>query len=392
MADFKIKLIKSAFLNEEETRKKLADFIVRTPLFSMSVECKKFEEAFAKKQERKYAVFVNSGSSANLVLIQALLNLGRLKKGDSVGISAITWSTNVMPLIQLGLRPVAIDCEVDTLNISPRTLEKSLEGLQGLFLTNVLGFSDDIATIKKMCVDNNIVFIEDNCEALGSRVGGTLLGNFGIASTFSFFLGHHLSTLEGGMVCTDDEELWHALIIARAHGWDRNLPESGRVALREKHDVDPFYALYMFYDLGYNVRPSEINGFLGNLQLPHWDEVVDARERNFAQVYEAIRANDELVRLRVEHMDRVSNFAVPIICRSEGLFLRYREKFKIAGVEIRPIIAGNITHQIFYKKYVANASACPHADMIHAQGFYCGNNSELTAGEIACVRELCGKE
>ena len=387
MADFKIKLIKSAFLNERATREMLADFVLKTPMFSMSMECKKFEEAFAKKQKRKYAVFVNSGSSANLILIQALLNLGRLKKGDRVGVSAITWSTNVMPLIQLGLEPVAIDCEINTLNISPKTLEKELDGLQGLFLTNVLGFSDDIATIKQMCADKGIVFIEDNCEALGSVVGGVLLGNFGLASTFSFFLGHHLSTLEGGMVVTDDNELYDALVIARAHGWDRNLPRSDQERLRQNNGVDPFYSLYTFYDLGYNVRPSEITGFLGNSQLPHWDEVVQARQDNFKVLQDAIKANDDFIPLKIDHMDIISNFAVPLICKNEALALQYREKFMEMGIEIRPIIAGNITKQLFYKKYVVDAHSYPNADFIHTHGFYCGNNSELDVGEIEILKK-----
>ncbi|MCK4554481.1 DegT/DnrJ/EryC1/StrS aminotransferase family protein, partial [Candidatus Parcubacteria bacterium] len=177
-----IKLIKSTFYKEEETKKKLAEFILKTDILSMSAECKKFEESFAKKQGRKFAVFVNSGSSANLVLIQALLNLGKLKKGDKVGVSALTWATNIMPLIQLGLEPVAIDCEISTLNISPAVLKDYADDLKGLFLTNVLGFCDNIQEIKNICSKNNILFIEDNCESLGSKVSSELLGNFGLAS------------------------------------------------------------------------------------------------------------------------------------------------------------------------------------------------------------------
>ena len=152
-----INLIKSSFYNETETKKSLADFILSTDIFSMNVQCKTFEESFALKQERKYAVFVNNGSVANLLLIQALLNNGTLKKGDKVGFSALTWPTNVMPLIQLGLQPVAIDCELDTLNISPNKLEEHIGDIAALFLTNVLGFCDDLPKIKQLCDDNNII-------------------------------------------------------------------------------------------------------------------------------------------------------------------------------------------------------------------------------------------
>lgn len=264
MSQFKINLIKSPFVNERDTKQKLADFILNADRFSMGSECKKFEQQFSKKQGREYSVYVNSGSSANLALIQALMNLGRLKKGGRVGISAITWATNVMPLIQLGLNPVAIDCELSSLNISSAKLEEHISSLDALFLTNVLGFADDVVEIKRVCSEHGVTLLEDNCESLGSKVGGTLLGNFGLASTFSFFLGHHISTLEGGMICTDDEELYNMLSITRAHGWDRSLETEQQEDLRDKHHVDSFYSIYTFYDLAFNVRPNRRNG----LKLP----------------------------------------------------------------------------------------------------------------------------
>ncbi len=384
-----IKLIKSTFYKEEETKKKLAEFILKTDILSMSAECKKFEESFAKKQGRKFAVFVNSGSSANLVLIQALLNLGKLKKGDKVGVSALTWATNIMPLIQLGLEPVAIDCEISTLNISPAVLKDYADDLKGLFLTNVLGFCDNIQEIKNICSKNNILFIEDNCESLGSKVSSELLGNFGLASTFSFFVGHHLSTVEGGMICADDEELYHKMLKARAHGWDRNLPAEKKEQLKKQHQVEDFYTRYTFYDLAYNVRPTEIQGFLGNIQLQYWDEIVQKRQDNFNIFQEVVSKNNDFFALNVDHMDLVSNFAIPVVCKHEKLFIKYKEKFESNDVEIRPIIAGDITKQPFYRKYLAEKDSkfCKNADFIHKNGFYFGNNPEMEGEEI---KLLCG--
>jgi len=390
-----IKLIKSAFVNEEETRKELADFVLKTPLFSMSSECKKFEEAFEKKQGRKHAVFVNSGSSANLILVQAFLNLGRLKKGDIVGVSAVTWATNIMPLIQLGLVPLLIDCEIDTLNVSSKTLRAALEeepNMRGLFLTNVLGFSDDIELIASICAERNILFFEDNCESLGSSVGGKLLGNFGIASTFSFFVGHHLSTIEGGMVCTDDVDLYHALVGARAHGWDRNHTKEKQDTLRNEHGVTPFFAMYTFYDLAYNVRPTEINGFLGNRQLVHWDTIVSKRSENFKFIHDAMKANEDIIPLRFSHMDIISNFAVPVILKTKELVERYKELFEKNDVEIRPIIAGNMMHQPFFNKHVLKRGHQPNADFVHNHGFYFGNNPELTSEEINLLASLLKRD
>ena len=383
-----IKLIKSAFYKEEKTRGLLAKFIKSAEMFSMGKESKKFEEAFTKKQGRKYAVFVNSGSSANLALLQAFVNLGWLKKGDHVGVSALTWATNVMPIIQLGMTPVVIDCELDTLNVSPRTLAPYVDVLDGLFITNVLGFSDDIGRIRDICKKKKILFFEDNCESLGSKVDGELLGNFGVASTFSFFVGHHFSTIEGGMICTDDEELYHMLVMVRAHGWDRNLPEHKKLHLKKKHGVDDFFSRYTFYDLAYNLRPTEIQGYLGNIQLPYLPEIIAARRKNFDIFDAAIKRNKELLAIATDHMDVVSNFAIPVVAKDKGVFESLKKRFADSDVEIRPIIAGNIAKHVFYTKHNFKKTESPNADYIHAHGFYFGNNPELTKAELKLLEKL----
>jgi CDP-4-dehydro-6-deoxyglucose reductase, E1 len=383
-----INLIKSSFYNETETKNALAGFIVRSKIFSMNKQCAEFERQFAKKQKRKYAVFVSSGSSANLILIQSLLNLGLLKKGDAVGVSVLTWSTNVMPLIQLGLNPVAIDCSLNTLNTSPEELNKYVGKIKGLFLTNVLGFCDNISEIKKICRQNKIIFIEDNCESLGSQAGGKLLGNFGIASTFSFFVGHHLSSIEGGMVCTDDEKLRDALVMARAHGWDRNLSVDKQKRLRRQNKIDDFHAKYAFYDLAYNTRPNEISGFIGNRTIKYWKSIINKRFDNYKKFQQAIEANTDFMPLKITCMDIISNFAMPVICKNIKIFKKYHDKFSKANVEIRPVIAGNITKQPFYKKYVNIKRKYPNADIVHANGFYFGNNPEMTDKEIKLLCNL----
>ncbi len=385
-----IKLVKSSFYHEEETKRALADFILAQDIFSMGPECRQFEQAFAKKQERRHAVFVHNGSVANLLLIQALLNEGLLKKGDRVGFSALTWPTNVMPLIQLGLEPVALDCSLDTLNVSPATLEPHIDNLQGVFLTNVLGFCDDVNGIGELCRQRGVVLVEDNCEALGSRAQGGLLGNFGRAATFSFFVGHHLSTIEGGMVVTDDDDLHAQLVMARSHGWDRNLAPDKQQQLRADHAIDDFYAKYTFYDLASNFRPTEINGFIGNLQLPYWDEIVGKREQNYRRVAGTMDAIASIRPLELAHMETISSFAIPVICRTKDAMEQYLAAFQKADVEIRPMIAGNMLNQPFYKKHVTDVQECANADLIHDQGFYFGNNPELTDAELTTLEELLG--
>lgn len=383
-----IRLIKSTFYNEQGTKKKLVDFIANAEMMSFGPECATFERSFGVWQGRSECVFVNSGSSANLAIIQALLNLGRIKHGDNVGFSALTWSTNVMPLIQLGLNPIPIDVELDTLNVSSKKLKETLQqhNISLLFLTNLLGFCDDIDQIKDICNGEDIILVEDNCESLGTVYQGQKLGNFGVASTFSFYVGHHVSTVEGGAICTDDVELAHMLRIVRAHGWDRNLTQDQQQAIRDKYQVNSsFYSRYTFYDLGYNLRPTEINGFIGNTQIPYIDEIVKIREQNFHQFAKEIyKQTEQFYPLRYDHIDLVSNFAVPIICKST----RIRDQLVQAcegKVEIRPIVGGDMTRQPFFAKYIASKLSNSNARIIHEQGLYFGNNPELSDQEKSLI-------
>jgi CDP-6-deoxy-D-xylo-4-hexulose-3-dehydrase len=169
-----IKLIKTTFYNEKDTKKKLCDFITSADQLSFGEQCQKFEEKFAKWQKRKHCIFVNSGSSANLAIIQALLNLGKIKKGDYIGFSALTWSTNSMPIIQLGLKAVPVDVELNTLNVSSKKFKETIKKypLKMLFITNLLGFCDDLDEIKRICDQRKIILIEDNCESLGTKYKG----------------------------------------------------------------------------------------------------------------------------------------------------------------------------------------------------------------------------
>lgn len=379
--DMKIPLMRHGFFRDEQTRAELAQFVCNTERFSMHTHCAEFERAFATWQECTHAIFVSSGSAANLVLIQSLLNLGRLKKGDKVGVSAITWATNIMPLFQLGLVPVLIDCELDTLNISSRTVQPHIASLQAIFITNVLGFCDDLPAIAHVCIEHNVLLIEDNCESLGSRIDGKLLGNFGVASTFSTFVGHHLSTIEGGFICTEDEDLADMCLMVRAHGWDRSVSEAKRERLRAEHKSDAFQALFTFYDLAYNTRPTEINGFLGITQLPLLTDSICRREQNYLRFFAAAQQNPDIFPLRHTHMGTVSNFAMPVICRTAEAALALRKKFMVAEVEVRPVVAGDMSAQPFYRRYGAPA-VCANAAHIHTCGFYFPNNSSLTEAEV----------
>jgi CDP-6-deoxy-D-xylo-4-hexulose-3-dehydrase len=389
-----IKLIKSTFYKEKETKRKLLQFIRKANWLSFGPECQKFEKRFAKYQQRKYSVMLNSGSSANLAIIQALLNLEKLKIGDKVGFSALTWSTNAMPLIQLGLKPIPVDVELATLNVSSNKLLTVLKNnkLKALFLTNLLGFSDDIDKVAKVCKKNKIILIEDNCESLGSVYAGKKLGNYGLASTFSFYVGHHMSTIEGGAVCTDDNELAMMINIVRAHGWDRNLDLEEQSEIRNKFNVNKsFYSRYTFYDLGYNLRPTEIAGFLGNAQLDYIDEILEKRNKNFVEMATPIYdLTDKFYPIEYEHMDFLSNFAVPVVCRSVKTRDSLVKKCK-GKVEIRPVVGGDMTQQPFFIKNIQSKKSSKintNSDIVHKKGLYFANNPELTKKEKQTIVKI----
>jgi CDP-6-deoxy-D-xylo-4-hexulose-3-dehydrase len=384
-----IPLMKKAFLNEYETKKALCEFIMQAERLSMDEKCFEFEKKFSIKQNREDSILFNSGGSANLAVLQALKNLGRLKDGDKIGFSALTWSTNTMPIIQMGFIPVAIDCEVETMNISSYQLIKALNknSLKALFLTNVLGFVSDIWKLKELCIHNNIILIEDNCESLGTETQFGKAGNFSLVSTFSFFVAHHMSTIEGGMACTDDEELAQMLRIVRANGWDRNLNALQQMTLRKKFNINSeFQAKYTFYDLGYNLRPTEITGFLGLYQLQFLDDNINKRESNYLLIEKQMQQNEDLLILKRDHISKLSTFAIPVICKNNELRNKYLSQFSGAGIEIRPLIAGNMQIQPFYSKYVKEIEHLPNVDFLHNCSFYCGNYPELTTGDLEIIK------
>lgn len=387
-------LMKNAFLKEQETRQALADFILKDGRLSMDAQCFKFEKRFAEYQGRREAVLFNSGASANLAILQSLKNLGRLKQGDKVGFSALTWATNTMPIIQMGMEPVAIDCAPETINVMSSTLRERLkaEKLNALFITNGLGFTGDLDKIRDLCETEKVLLLEDNCESLGTELPAGRAGNFGLASSFSFFVAHHMSTIEGGMACTDDQETAEMLRIVRANGWDRNLNHDAQFRLRKKYGIkSEFEAKYTFYDLGFNMRPTEITGFLGLYQMRFLEENIDKREKNYLFLEETARENPDLVPMDHSHIKRLSSFAFPVLCRTPELRNVYLSQFSGAGIEIRPMISGNIQKQPFYAKYAGRLVPLPGADFVHDCGFYCGNYPELTDADLELIKSALTK-
>jgi CDP-6-deoxy-D-xylo-4-hexulose-3-dehydrase len=366
--------MRSTFLNEEETKRDLCEFIMNSDKLSMGECVSKFETKFSEWQGRRHSVMVNSGSSANLVLLQALLNLKYIPPGARIGVSAVTWATNVMPIIQLGCVPVLVEVSRMNMNVMSEYLPKDIDLL---FITHLLGFCGDIGRIDQFCKLNNILLIEDTCESLGTIIEhDKKLGNYGIASTFSTFVGHHMSTIEGGIVSTDNKELNDMLRMVRAHGWDRNVDEKKRTELRTQWNIDDFYGPYTFYTLGYNVRPTEIQGFIGLKQLDHIDSANNKRKKSFKIIQQYINKVPGLYSPRM----KVPAFAIPVICKDKKTKDLYVSKCIDNAIEVRPLVAGSMNKQPYFKEYVTTKT--PNADYLHDSAFYIPNHPDLTDDEI----------
>ena len=378
------------FFNEKKEKLKLIKFIKNSEKLSMGKNVEKFEKKFSTFLKCKSSIMVNSGSSANLLLLQALKNLNKIKSGDEIGFSALTWSTNLMPIMQLGLKPVPIDVNLKTLNVSPENLTAALKKnkIKCLFLTNVLGFADNILEISRICKKRKILLIEDNCESLGSEFKGKKLGTFGFASTHSFYVGHHISSIEGGSVSTNDEKLSDMLKISRAHGWLRNINLNKRKEYIKKFKINKFYENYAFFDLSFNLRPTEINGFIGFNQLSYLKIIIDRRYKNFKLFNEASKKNNAFYELELKNMNLISNFTFPLLCRNKKLFRKYVRKFNINKIEIRPLIAGDITKQPFFKKYIKKKFYLPNTNYLHDNAFYIPNRPDLNRGEIKRILNI----
>jgi len=211
-------------------------------------------------------------------------------------------------------------------------------------------------------------------------------------SSYSFFVAHHMSTIEGGMVCTDHAELAEMLRIVRANGWDRNLNAAQQRKWRRKNNIlSEFQAKYTFYDLGYNLRPTEITAFIGRGQLKYLADNIKARERNYLLLEETVKTNPDLINFKRDHIKVLSSFAYPVLCQNADIRGKYLDQFAGAGVEIRPMIAGNIQKQPFYQKYMSKEYPLPGADKVHECGFYCGNYPELSRQDIEILRSCVTK-
>ena len=348
--------------------------VIKSGVFTMGERVKTFEAAFASYFGSRYAVMVNSGSSANLLAVAALFYRQQdpLKIGDEVIVPGVSWATTYTPLYQYGLKLKFVDIDRHTLNLDLEQLASAItEKTRAIFAVNLLGNPIDYQALQGIIQDKNIVLLEDNCESMGAKLTGKYTGTFGEIGTFSTFFSHHLSTMEGGMVVTDDEELYHIILSLRAHGWTRSLPLENKVC--EKSD-NSFDESFRFVLPGYNLRPLELSAAVGLTQLEKLPAIIEGRRRN-AQVFTEIFTNKPGVMIQQE-VGCSSWFGFAMIVES-GKQLRdeWVRRLTAAGVECRPIVAGNFTRNpvMRYFDYTIHNSLTA-SDLIHDCGFFIGNH------------------
>ncbi len=274
------------------------------------------EKKWAKKIGTKYSVFVNSGSSSILLSLAAFLYSKKIKNKKIV-IPSLSWATDVSSPILLGMEPIMCDCNLEDLSCDLEHLEHifKTESPSSFILVSPLGLVPDMEKIISLCEKYDVVLFEDVCESMGSKYKNDYLGSFGFASFFSMYFGHHLSTIEGGFINTNDEDFYHLLLMMRSHGWDRDLPLEKQKSLREKYSVDDFTSLYNFYVPGFNLRSTDLQAFIGLRAIDKLDKYCLIRNQNFKNYLDLINVND--LNIKIDSNNFISNFALPIVNKNK---------------------------------------------------------------------------
>ena len=366
--------------------------VITSGMFTMGPKVAQFEKDFANYIGSKYVVMVNSGSSANLLMVAALSYTKnaslKLSPGDEVIVPAVSWSTTYYPLYQYGLKIKFVDIDLNTLNYDLEQLSQAIgPNTRAVMVVNLLGNPNDFLQIQKIIGGRNITLIEDNCESLGAEFEQKKAGTFGVMGTFSTFFSHHISTMEGGLVATDDEELYHILLSLRAHGWTRNLPKENHVC-GAKGD-DPFEESFRFVLPGYNVRPLEMSGALGIEQVKKLPHLIAERRKNGALLQRALATHPDL--LIQSEIGNSSWFGFSLIIKPGSVWTRKDlvKKLVEIGFECRPIVTGNFAKNEVVKYFNSEIHGqLKNAEYVDQNGLFIGNHHYSISGAIEQLKRI----
>ena len=345
---------------------------------TMGRNVEKFEKEFAEFIGSKYAIMVNSGSSANLLAMAVLSNFkfeNGFVKGDKVIVPTICWSTSVWPIIQMGLEPVFVDIDIKTLNADVDKIEELLENdnkIRGMVVVHILGNTMNMNKLMQLKNKYNLILMEDTCESLGSKYNNKNLGTFGECGTYSFYFSHHITTIEGGMVVTDNFHTYELLKCLRSHGWSRGITSHNNNSLDNR---------FCFINVGYNLRPMEIQAAMGSVQLKKLPEFQENRKSNYERIMTSLneKNSDILTSFTKEPCSLPAWFSLPFIINSKYKKEDYLEYLEKNNVSTRPIVTGNFARQPVFKDLNMNVDPAifVNAELIHNQGFFIGLPSNL---------------
>ena len=371
-------------------RLKMAYFALTTKKFTNGEKVKKFEYEWNEWLDSKYSLYVSSGSTANLLLVDAIKEKYHIKNGSKVLVPACTWVTNIAPIIQLGLKPIF--CDINLHNFSfdighAYEIAKKHPDIKMVFTTHLLGYPADNETIRGIFRD--ALFIDDVCESHGA-VGrdGRKIGSNSLGATFSFYFGHHMSTIEGGMISTDSVELYDLMKMKRSHGMAReSLVPDVHADMWPEIDKQ-----FLFMTEGYNFRNHEICAVLGSSQLKRLDSMVERRKRNL-QIFSDIIDEHSNLFYNIENAVGNSSFCFPFICKTPEIMQNMKKVFAENGIEYRPIVSGNLLRQPFLKKrgYKLESGSKNNIELLHAQGVYIGNNHFIDDDDMYFLNTILRK-
>jgi len=374
-----IKLVNDTIDNNDID--KLIEWLQTYPRLTKGELTIKFEEKWSNWLGVKHSVFCNSGSSANLLMLWALVEANRISRDSKIVVPSLAWATDLSPVIQLGMTPILCDINLEDLSVDLDDLEKIFKESKPevLLLVSVLGLVPDMIKISKLCKKYNVILLEDTCEGMGSECGNKKLGTFGLMSSFSTYFGHHISTIEGGLVSTNDTELFEILKSIRSHGWDRDASDDYKAKLRKEWDTSDFDALYTFYHSGFNLRSTDLQAFIGLGQIDKLDSICEKRNDNFKIYQKELKNFRPYVWEWAE--DFISNFAYPVIADDVEERDEIIKRLQEANIEVRPMICGSMGTQPFYmKKYGDNILL--NANVVDKTGFYVPNHPGLNKDDI----------
>ena len=378
-----IKLVSDTI--DKKDLRALSDWMLQseTPQLTKGPLTIEFEKDWSEWLGVKHTTYVNSGSSAILLALAALKETNRLRN-EKVVVPALSWLTDVSSVMQLGMDPILCDCNYEDLSLDLNDLEEIFkeENPSIMILVSVLGLVPNMNEIVKLCKKYGVYLIEDVCESMGSSYKGNKLGTFGDISLFSLYYGHHISTIEGGLICTNNEELNTIIRSMRSHGWDRDWNDKTKKEYRDLHDISEFDSMYTFYYPGYNLRSTDLQAFIGLRQIQKIDKFSEIRSDNFKIYQELLSEHNELDIVYRED-SFISNFAYPMVHEKREEIIAALKK---NHVEVRPLIAGNMANKPFWKmKYGDRNDFFFNCVNIDKCGFYLPNHQGLRREDIEFI-------